>query len=62
MSLCAEPQTAAALLPSLFKRELDSFQTRFAMGEVIAHLNHLWQTGRLRRLPKQDGVLRYTQP
>lgn len=62
VSLCAEPQTAAALLPSLFKRELDSFQTRFAMGEVIAHLNHLWQTGRLRRLPKQDGVLRYTQP
>jgi hypothetical protein len=32
------------------------------MGEVIAHLNHLWHTGRLRRLPKQDGVLRYTQP
>jgi glyoxylase-like metal-dependent hydrolase (beta-lactamase superfamily II) len=62
VGLCAEPQTAAALLPSLFKRKLDSFQTRFAMGEVIAHLNHLWQTGRLRRLAKQGGVLRDIQP
>lgn len=62
VTLCAQPRSAAELLPSLFKRALDSFQTRFAMGEVIAHLNHLWQAGRLRRLPEQDGVIRYTQP
>jgi glyoxylase-like metal-dependent hydrolase (beta-lactamase superfamily II) len=61
VKLCEQPTAAADLLPSLFKRALDSFQTRFAMGEVIAHLNHLWQTGRLRRLPLQDGVIRYTK-
>jgi glyoxylase-like metal-dependent hydrolase (beta-lactamase superfamily II) len=61
VDLCAEPKSAAELLPSLFKRTLDSFQTRFAMGEVIAHLNHLWQAGRLRRLPGQDGVIRHIQ-
>ena len=61
-ALCDEPRHAFELLPRLFKRELDSFQTRFAMGEVIAHLNHLWQAGQLRRLPGQDGVIRFTQP
>ena len=61
-ALCDEPRHAFELLPRLFKRELDSFQTRFAMGEVIAHLNHLWQAGHLRRLPGQDGVIRFTQP
>lgn len=62
VALCARPTTAADLLPSLFKRALDSFQTRFAMGEVIAHLNHLGRTGRLHRLPEHGGVIRYTQP
>ncbi len=62
ISLCTQPTTAFDLLPRLFKRTLDSFQTRFAMGEVIAHLNHLWLTGQLRRLPVQDGVIRFTQP
>lgn len=61
-ALCEAPTTAFDLLPHLFKRQLDSFQTRFAMGEVIAHLNHLWRTGPLRRLSGQDGVFRFTQP
>ena len=61
-SLCETPTSAFDLLPRLFKRELDSFQTRFAMGEVIAHLNHLWQTGGLRRLHDGDGVFRFAQP
>lgn len=61
-ALCDTPTSAFDLLPRLFRRELDSFQTRFAMGEVIAHLNHLWGNGRLRRLEEQDGVLRFIQP
>ena len=32
----------------LFRRELDLQQRFFAMGEAIAHLNHLWQRGRAR--------------
>lgn len=43
------PKTAAELLPVLFKRPLDLHQTTFAMGEAIAHLNHLWLQGRLQR-------------
>jgi len=60
MSACArEPQTAASLLPVLFKRALDLHQTTFAMGESIAHLHALWFDGRLRREAGRDGVFRF---
>jgi glyoxylase-like metal-dependent hydrolase (beta-lactamase superfamily II) len=54
-----EPQTAASLLPVLFKRKLDLHQTTFAMGESIAHLHLLWLAGRLQRRRDVDGVLRF---
>lgn len=61
MAACAEqPQSAADLLPVLFKRPLDLHQTTFAMGESIAHLNALWLSGRLRRLIDDDGVYRFS--
>ncbi len=53
--------TAAALLPVLFKRALDLHQTSFAMGEAVAHLNHLWLQGLLKRHREQDGVWRFTR-
>ncbi|MBF5058000.1 hypothetical protein Y5W_03294 [Alcanivorax sp. 521-1] len=54
---CAErPLTAFDLLPVLFKRELDSRQLMFAMGESIAHLNCLHALGRVRR-EERDGRL-----
>ena len=57
---CAQrPQTAADLLPVLFKRKLDLHQTTFAMGESIAHLHALWFAGALRRLTGEDGVYRF---
>ena len=43
------PRTAADMIPVLFRRELDLQQRFFAMGEAIAHLNHLWRTGRATR-------------
>jgi len=49
--------SAAALVPTLFRRELDVQQRFFAMGEAIAHLNHLWHAGRLERRAAADGVL-----
>jgi glyoxylase-like metal-dependent hydrolase (beta-lactamase superfamily II) len=55
----AAPQTAADLLPVLFKRKLDLHQTTFAMGESIAHLNALWLAGRLQRLVDAEGVHRF---
>ncbi len=46
---CHTPQTAAQVMPVLFKRELDLHQLTFALGETIAHLNHLWHAGELVR-------------
>jgi len=52
--------TAADVVPVLFRRELDVQQRFFAMGESIAHLNHLWREGRLERTAAADGTLRFT--
>jgi len=52
-------QSAADVLPVLFRRPLDLQQRFFAMGEAIAHLNHLWRHGRLRRLGTPDGAVRF---
>ena len=58
---CARPTTAREILPVLFKRELDHHQLSFAMGEAIAHLNHLWHNKRLKREMSADGVWRFLQ-
>jgi glyoxylase-like metal-dependent hydrolase (beta-lactamase superfamily II) len=61
LAACGEaPQTAASLLPVLFRRTLDLHQTTFAMGESIAHLNALWIDGRLRRDRGADGIFRFS--
>lgn len=52
-------QSAAELLKTLFTRELDAHQLMFAMGEAIAHLNHLWQRGCVRRVEENDEPIRY---
>jgi glyoxylase-like metal-dependent hydrolase (beta-lactamase superfamily II) len=55
-----EPQSAAMLLPVLFRRPLDLQQRFFAMGEAIAHLNHLWHAGRAQRIVRGDAGVRFT--
>lgn len=55
------PKSAGELLDVMFDRALDTHQTRFAMGEVIAHLNCLEQAGRLSRSIDADGVIRHTR-
>jgi glyoxylase-like metal-dependent hydrolase (beta-lactamase superfamily II) len=57
----AEPQTAAALLDRLFKRELDSHQLGFAMGEAIAHLHYLMYAKQVQRLCDAAGVYRFVR-
>jgi glyoxylase-like metal-dependent hydrolase (beta-lactamase superfamily II) len=57
----ATPKTAADIVPVLFRRELDLQQRFFAMGEAIAHLNHLWHRGRLERSVGGDGTIRFTR-
>lgn len=58
---CAQPQSAADILPVLFKRTLDTHQLSFAMGEAIAHLHWLWFDGALTRQLDADGVYRFVQ-
>ncbi|MBU6483871.1 MAG: MBL fold metallo-hydrolase [Betaproteobacteria bacterium] len=60
-ALAAAPssRTASDMIPVLFRRELDLQQRFFAMGEAIAHLNHLWRSGRASREVAPDGTIRY---
>jgi glyoxylase-like metal-dependent hydrolase (beta-lactamase superfamily II) len=55
-------QSAADFVPVLFRRKLDLQQRFFAMGEAIAHLNHLWHAGRLERRIADDGKIRFVRP
>lgn len=56
---CKAPESAAGVLATLFPRALDTHQLMFAMGEAIAHLNHLEKAGRLSRHIDADGVIRF---
>jgi glyoxylase-like metal-dependent hydrolase (beta-lactamase superfamily II) len=51
--------TAMELLPVMFKRQLDEFQTGLALGECVAHLNYLVQRGQLQRATDEIGRYRY---
>jgi glyoxylase-like metal-dependent hydrolase (beta-lactamase superfamily II) len=55
----AAPVSASDILPVLFRRALDLQQRFFAMGEAIAHLNHLWHRSRIRRTVAADGAIRF---
>ena len=59
LAACDRPRCAVDILPVLFRRPLDNHQTFFAMGEGIAHLNHLYHQGRLDRETGADGVHRF---
>ena len=41
------PHSAAALIPTVFPRELDAHQTGFAFVEVLAHVNYMLGRGEL---------------
>ena len=60
VAACTTPQSAADLLPVLFKRDLDTHQLMFAMGEAIAHLNFLHHDGRVTCTLADDGIMQYT--
>lgn len=60
LEACARPVTAAQVLPVLFNRTLDNHQMLFAMGEAIAHLNHLMHQGLVVRDAGPDGVWHFS--
>lgn len=57
---CAEPLSAADVVPVLFHRKLDLHQLTFALGEALAHLHALYFEGRLTRSMGADGIYRFT--
>ncbi len=58
----AAPQSAGDLLEVLFGRAIDdAHQILFAMGEAIAHLNHL-EKRRLLLRSSEHGVIRFSPP
>lgn len=59
LEVCREPRAAAELLPGLFGRDFNDYQLLFAMGEAIAHLNHLMHAARLARCADDDGCYRF---
>ena len=54
-----EPRTAAELMPVLFRRQLDTHQLSFAIGEVLAHLNYLAAAGSVTHSVDADGIVRF---
>jgi len=59
LEACVTPQSAADIVPIMFKRQLDAHQLTFAMGEALAHLHKLWIDGALKRNISSDGVIRF---
>lgn len=59
--VCSEGTTVREVMPALFRRELDDHQLFFAIGEALAHVNHLWRLGRLVREIDEDGVWRFSR-
>jgi len=53
---CTEPLNGFDVLKHLFKRDLDSHQLFFAIGESLAHLHYLMGQGRISRERGGDGV------
>jgi glyoxylase-like metal-dependent hydrolase (beta-lactamase superfamily II) len=56
-----EPRSAAEVVPVLFRRQLDTHQLGFAMGEALAHLHFLEADGRAARVVSGDGIHRFVK-
>ncbi|MGQ9370437.1 MBL fold metallo-hydrolase [Azospirillum sp. ST 5-10] len=53
------PRSCADLVPVLFRRALDAHQLGFAVGEALAHINHLVAKGALAAEADAGGTLLY---
>lgn len=59
LEACEKPLKAVDTIQIIYKRELKGIQFRLAMGEALAHLNHLWKQGLISRDYDEDGCYRY---
>ncbi|UCE30754.1 MAG: MBL fold metallo-hydrolase [Burkholderiales bacterium] len=53
------PKCAFDIVPIMFRREFDTHQLTFALGEALAHLHALWYRGMLVRIEGDDAVMRF---
>ena len=58
-SLSKGPLTAAECFPAIFKRPIGDSEYGLALGEAVAHMNHLHRAGRLSRDMDSAGAWRY---
>ena len=56
------PITAAEAFPAIFKRPIGVSEYGLALGEAVAHMNHLHSTGRTSRHAGEDGAWRFGPP
>ena len=56
------PVTAAQTFAAIFKREIGVAEYGLALGEAVAHMNHLARSGRALRAPGPGGAWHYTLP
>jgi glyoxylase-like metal-dependent hydrolase (beta-lactamase superfamily II) len=59
MQACVQWQSAADIVPLMFRRALDVHQLSFALGEALAHLHQLYATRIVQRELGADGVMRF---
>jgi hypothetical protein len=59
IAACVTPQSAADIVPIMFRRPLDAHQLTFALGEALAHLHKLWFDGTLRREIDSADIVRF---
>lgn len=57
IAACAEERDATSLISVLFRDGLDSLQSALALGESVAHLNHLQRSRRLTRINQPDASI-----
>ncbi|WP_300513277.1 MBL fold metallo-hydrolase [Aliiroseovarius sp.] len=51
-----DPHVAGDCFPPLFKRTIGEGEYGLALVEAVGHLNHLYQTGRVTRVRREDGA------
>jgi hypothetical protein len=56
---CREPMSAHSLLPVMYGRPLRGFHRFLAVGETVAHLNHLWHDGAVERRVDAAGQVTF---
>jgi glyoxylase-like metal-dependent hydrolase (beta-lactamase superfamily II) len=61
LDACETPRSVAQVTRIMFRRPLDPHQLVFAVGDALAHLNHLLYRGRLCRKIDPQGVLLFSR-